>query len=168
MTAEQPVQFIENEIKVFARTSPLNYMPIANNQLIFDEPLVQFADGDDPIFSEYKTIIAPTHLTPREALAQAANKSPEDMPVHLSVISWILPITENTRKSNRRETRVPSRLWANTRWYGEKFNDILRKHVVEIIVKMGYLATAPILQPYFKFSANESPSAVLLTAAAVW
>jgi len=155
MTAEQTAQLIENEITAFTRTSPLNYMPIANNQLIFDEPLVQFADGDDPIFSEYKTIIAPTHLTPREALAQAANKSPEDMPVHLSVISWILPITENTRKSNRRETRVPSRLWANTRWYGEKFNDILRKHVVEIIVKMGYLATAPILQPYFKFSANE-------------
>ena len=32
-------------------------MPASEKDFIFDEPLVQFADGDDPIFSEYKKII---------------------------------------------------------------------------------------------------------------
>jgi len=151
----EPAQFIEQEIKAFARTSPLNRMPFIKDHIIFDEPLVKFADGDDPIFAEYKTIIAPTHLTPREALAKAYSKSPEDMPARLSVVSWILPITDKTRKSNRRETLIPTPLWVYTRWYGEKFNDAIREHVVKLLTGMGYLAVAPMLQPYFKVDANE-------------
>ena len=150
-----PAQFIKEEIKEFTRTSPLNRLPFINDYIIWDEPLVKFADGDDPIFAEYKTIIAPNHLTPHEALAKAYSKSPENMPAHLSVISWILPTPEKTRKSNRSETLVPSRLWSHTRFYGEKFNDTLRKHVVEILTEMGYLTVAPVLQPYFEWFSNE-------------
>ncbi len=143
-------QFIEKEIKAFTHSSPLNRMPTLDKGFIFDEPLVQFADGDDPLFTEYKTIIDPIHLTPREALAKAFNKSPEDIAAHLSVISWILPIASKTRESNRQRTLTPSRLWANTRRYGEEFNDAMREHVVKLLTKMGYLAVAPVLQPYFK------------------
>ena len=146
----ESAQFIEKEIKAFVRTSFLNRMPSIKDYIIFDEPLVKFADGDDPIFTEYKTIIAPTHLTPREALAKAFNKSPEDIPAHLSVISWILPFTGKIRESNRRHTLTPSRLWLNAYCYGEEFNDALREHVVELLTKMGYLAVAPVKQPYFK------------------
>ena len=142
-------RFIEEEIKAFTHTSPLNRMPMSDN-FIFDEPLVQFADGDDPIFTEYKTIIDPTHLTPREALAKTFNKSPEDIPAHFSIISWILPITSKTRESNRRRTLTPSRLWSYTRFYGEKFNDAMREHVVKLLTEKGCLAVAPVLQPYFK------------------
>ena len=142
-------QFIEREIKAFVRTSPLNRMP-ASNDFIFDEPLVQFADGDDPLFAEYKTIIDSTHLTPREALAKAYNKSPKDVAERLSVISWVMPFTEKTRKSNRRQTDIPSRYWILSRNYGEKFNDALREHVVKLLTGMGYLTVAPVLQPYFK------------------
>ena len=150
-----PARFIEQEIKKFVRTSPLNRLPFINDYVIWDEPLVRFADGDDPIFTEYKTIIASTHLTPREALAKAYSKSPEDMPVRLSVISWILPTVEETRKSNRTETLVPSRLWSHTRWYGEKFNEALREYVVEVLTELGYLAVAPFSQSYFKVDRNE-------------
>ena len=148
-------QFIEQEIKTFVRTSPQNRLPMMDNYIIWDEPLAQFADSDDPIFTEYKKIIDPTHLTPREALAKTYDKSPKDMPAHLSVISWILPTTEKTRKSNREETLVPSRLWSHTRWYGEKFNDAMREHVVKLLTEMGYLAVAPMLQPYFKIDYDE-------------
>ncbi len=150
-----PAQFIEEEIKEFTRTSPLNRLPFINDYIIWDEPLVKFADGNDPIFTEYKTIIAPTHLTPHEALAKASSKSPKDMPAHLSVISWILPAVEETRKSNRSETLVPSRLWSHTYWYGEKFNEALREHMVEILTELGYLAAAPMLQSYFRVDTNE-------------
>jgi len=156
LTSEkEAVQFVEQDIKALARTSPLNRLPDDHDYIIFDEPLVRFADGDDLLFTEYKTIIAATHLTPREALAQAYEKDPTDLPARLSVISWVLPIQKKTRKANRREKLVPSRLWSHTRWYGEIFNDEMRKHVAEILVGKGYLAVAPMQQSYFKVQSNE-------------
>ena len=145
---------VVKEIKDFVRKSPLNRLPDSGDP-IFEEPLVQFADGDDPLFTDYKKIIAPTHLTPREALALALNKSPQDLPAHLSVISWVLPITQKTRRSNQQQTIIPSRWWSYTRWYGEKFNSALREHVVKFLTDKGYLAAAPFLQPYFKVDTNE-------------
>jgi len=143
-------QFIKEEIKAFARNSPLNRLHSTDNHIIFDQPLVQFADGDDPLFTEYKTIINPTHLTPGEALAKAYSKSPEDMPARLSVISWVLPIGSKIRESNRRHSLTPSRLWLRGYGHGEKFNRVMRAHVVKLLTEMGYLAVAPVLQPYFK------------------
>jgi len=152
-----PAWFIEQRIKDYVRASPANGLSFMNDYVMWDEPLVKFADGDAPIFTEYKSIIAPTHLTPREALANAYNKKPEDMPAHLSVISWILPAMDEARKSNRTETRVPSRLWSHTRWYGEKFNNELRAYVAGpgLLTDMGYLAAAPMLQPYFEICTDE-------------
>ena len=152
----EPAQFIEEEIKKFVRTSPLNRMSMLDGSCIFDEPLVQFADGNDPIFTEYKTIIDPAHLTPREVVAKTFNKRVEAIPTHLYIISWILPITSKTRESNRRRAVTPSRRWAYTRWHGENFNDAMREHVVKLLTEMGYLAVAPVLAPYFdKTLSNE-------------
>ena len=152
----EPSQFIEEEIKKFVRTSPLNRMSMLDGSCIFDEPLVQFADGNDPIFTEYKTIIDPAHLTPREVVAKTFDKRVEAIPTHLYIISWILPITSKTRESNRRRTLTPSRRWAYTRWHGENFNDAMREHVVKLLTEMGYLAVAPVLAPYFdKTLSNE-------------
>ena len=147
--------FVEHEIRDFLRTSVLNHMPDDASQVIFDEPLVRYADAGDVLFSQYKTIIAPVHLTPREALALATGKKPEDLPDALSVISWILPVARKTRKSNRAEKSRPSRLWAYTRWYGEQFNETLRRHVVKVLTDRGYLATAPAIEPYFRQERNE-------------
>jgi epoxyqueuosine reductase QueG len=73
----------------------------------------------------------------------------------ISVISWILPITEKTRESNRDEIIVPSRLWSHTRWFGEQFNDALRKHTTMLLDELGYLAVAPANQSYFKMETRE-------------
>ncbi|MCL0073973.1 epoxyqueuosine reductase [Dehalococcoidia bacterium] len=81
------------------------------------------------------------------------------MPERLSVVSWILPITDKTRKSNRGETLIPARFWAYTRWHGEKFNEALREHVVEIVTGMGYLAVAPVSQPYFRIDTTNDKGA---------
>ena len=145
-----PAEFIERTIKEYIRTSPLNRLEQLNNYVIWDEPLVGFADGGDPLFAEYKKIISAEHLTPREALARAYEKAPEDIHANISVISWILPTAEGARKSNREQTRLPGRLWSHTRWYGEKCNEKLRRHLVELLKGMGYLATAPFIEPYFK------------------
>jgi len=153
--AEELASYLTKEIKKFAATSELNRLPDSRDEPIFEEPLVQFADGDDPLFAEYKKIIDPVHLTPREALAQAYDKNPEELPSRLSVISWVLPITRRTRESNRPQKDVPSRAWSHTRWYGEKFNEALRSHVVGLITGKGYMAVAPFLQPFFASLTNE-------------
>lgn len=150
-----PAGFITSEIEEFTRNSPLNRMPDDAGQVIFDEPLVRFASGDDPLFTQYKTIISLSHRTPREALAQAYDKKPEEPPATISVISWILPVTQNTRKSNRGEKTHPSLQWAYTRWYGEKFNEALREHLVVVLKECNYLATAPGIGQFFRQERNE-------------
>jgi epoxyqueuosine reductase len=152
---EKMARIIASEIKSFVRGSPLNRMPGEENQPIFAAPLVKFADGNDSLFVQFKSIIGPNHLTPREALALAYNKQPEDDGKLISVISWILPITLPTRRSNRLEKTFPSKSWAFTKWYGEKFNDALRKHTVQWLTIRGYMTTAPAIQPYFKVQSNE-------------
>ena len=148
-------ELIKSEIKSFVRTSPLNRIPDDVNQPIFEEPLVRFADSHDPLFEEFKTIIGPNHLTPLEALTMTYNKPLEDNGNLVSVVSWILPIAQKIRETNREQTAIPSRFWSYTKWYGEKFNDALRKHIVEMFTIRGYVTTAPVLQPYFKTQANE-------------
>jgi epoxyqueuosine reductase len=152
---DEAVKFVESEIVSFVHNSPLNRMPGDDIRVMFDKPMVRFAAGDDPIFTQYKTVISPNHLTPREALALSLKKNPADLPATLSVISWILPITAKTRQSNRGQTIEPSLFWANTRWYGEQFNDALHNHVVKLLTEKGYLATAPALQPYLNRQYNE-------------
>jgi ferredoxin len=146
---------IEGETKSFVKNSPLNRMPGEDNLPIFDEPLVKFANGNDSFFHQFKSIIGPSHLTPIEALVLTYNKQPEDDGILVSVISWILPVTRKTRESNRVEKTVPSKYWAYTKWYGEKFNAALRKHIVEWLTIRGYMTTAPAIQPYFKIKSNE-------------
>jgi epoxyqueuosine reductase len=145
---------IVEKINEFVRNSPANRLSFLDHSTIFDQPLVRFADGDDAIFHKYKSIISPNHLTPREALS-AAHHGTKNISVRVSVISWILPITEKTRASNRTNSSIPSRLWSHTRWYGEKFNNALRTYIVELLFSMGYKATAPMLQPYFKIESND-------------
>lgn len=155
-TPEEMSELLISEIKSFVTANPLGRMTMLDDRPYFDEPLVQFSDGDDPIFTEYKNIIDQSHLTPREAITKSFEKSPEDIPDRISVISWILPISEKTRKSNYESSWGPSPAWAYTRWYGEKFNEEVRKHVVKLVTDMGHKAVAPVLEPYFKATRGDA------------
>jgi hypothetical protein len=77
----------------------------------FDDPLVGFVAATDPLSDRYKEIIGLFHWTPAEVFeAEYAAAAPAPR----TVVSWVLPITEATRKSNGREQRFPSRSWAFT------------------------------------------------------
>jgi len=149
-------QWVQTLIKSYVNTAPENRMPDRPDLPLFDEPLLGFADADDPLFAQFKTIIGPAHLTPREALATALRQDPADLPKRLSVISWILPIPSATRASNRRAKRQPSRRWAYTRWYGEQFNEWLRAQVACALGDAGYPSVAPALQPYFAMDVSSA------------
>ncbi len=143
--------YLEKAIKDFVQASPLNGFKSLGGGRIFDEPLVGFADGDAPIFREYKTIIGVFHLTPREALEHLLrSKNISERSVNISVISFVLPVTYKTRLSLRQETMVPSLKWNHTRWQGQDFIYELSRHVVAIVEQMGHHAIAPEVADFYK------------------
>jgi epoxyqueuosine reductase len=147
-------RFIRQTIKDFVAASPAAGLPFLDGYRMYDEPLVRFADAGDDIFLRFKEVVGPEHLTPREAVALFLGKPVEQVEGSLSVISWILPITEETRKSNRREKEKPGRLWSHTRWYGENTNAALKKFLTELLTQMGQIAVAPEARPFFKMFSN--------------
>jgi epoxyqueuosine reductase QueG len=113
----------------------------------------------DPLFFEYKTLIGPFHLTPREIVSVALKERGRSLLFteieQISVISWALPASEDTRKSNRQEKQFPSKLWAYTRDFGEACNIALKKHVVTFLEDLGHPAVAPTLSPTFQHLRDE-------------
>ena len=163
---------IISEIEDFVKTDKANRMVHLDNERIFSEPLVGFAGGSDPLFARYRDIIGYFHLTPLEWLEKlqgdkenkeeredketiAGGFSADMAAENVTVISWILPISEKTRRSNVREDKIPSRAWAHTRNCGEKFNNRLREQVVMYLRNEGYQAVAPMLRD--EFARKESP-----------
>jgi epoxyqueuosine reductase QueG len=139
-------QAVRHEIARVVRENPANRRK-DDEGTYFEEPLVGFAAAGDPLFQEYKQIIGAFHMTPREVFEDAFG--PESL-TDGTVVCWVLPVAKDTRTSNRKEDRLPSRLWAHTRDFGEKFNDELRKAVVSYLQGAGARAVAPMLSPKFK------------------
>lgn len=151
---DDPAQFITSYIENLVETSSENRLFMIDDSPIFTAPLVGFADGDDSLFYEYKEkIIGPFHLTPRQILEKSQpllqQRKAADMG-EISVICWALPIAKRTRASNSLRDVWPSLRWAHTRYYGEHFNETLRREVVSMLNKQGYLAVAPVLSPLWK------------------
>ena len=143
--ARNPERFLENAIFKFLQVSATNRRKIDGGKY-WDKPLVGFASGEDPLFKQYKKIIGKFHLTPQEMFELEFGKSQTP----LSVVSWILPMSEDIRKSNRKEKRYPSQLWIHARQLGEPCNAALRDHVVSLLTGKGYRAVAPVNSPHFK------------------
>lgn len=69
-------------------------------QTAWRRPVVGFADADDPLFENLKTVVAVTHAMPRDFLAQAE-----------TVGAFFLPYEPGVGKSNRKGD-ASSELWA--------------------------------------------------------
>ena len=151
---KNPNQVLEQLVKNFVAESELNRRTQLDHGLYFEEPLVGFASGNDPLFSEYKTLIGSFHLTPRELIMTALKEKGRGLLLseveQVSVVSWVLPMAEDVRKSNRHEDQFPSRLWTFTREYGEILNQALRRHVAHFLEDTGYLAVVPLGSPSYR------------------
>ena len=156
---KNPNSVLEQLIKNFIKENEQNRRTQLDQGVYWDEPLVGFASGSDPLFFEYKAIIGSFHLTPREVIMAALKEKGRGLLLsemeHVSVLSWILPISEDTRKSNRKEEQFPSKLWAYTKDFGEACNNALRKHVTGFLEDLGYAAVAPLLLPTFQHLRDE-------------
>jgi epoxyqueuosine reductase len=150
-----PCQFLENVIKEYVAWSPINRLVEFDDAPIFDVPTVGFADGDDPIFSRYKTIIDEFHMTPREALqkhidAKEWSYGLKERIEHVSVISYSMPIPLATRDVERDSPFGGTRRKNHFRWMGEVFWRSLEHYVASLLEIMGYHAVAPGRAPFFQ------------------
>ncbi len=122
-----------------------NCIEPGSNLPAFDAPLIGIAAGDDELFSFLKEDIGSDfYWNPAEAFSAAYQDIAVDLS-ELSVISWILPQTEQTRKAHRKTRELPSIEWSRARYYGEKVNENLRRYLVDAFQKAGVQACAPVL-----------------------
>ena len=136
--------WIKALVRDFIATSPHNTMENENDDPAWDDALVGFASGADPIWQQYKEYVGPFHWTPWEVFNQHCPKEPAGA-AELTVISWVLPQREAVRKANRRAKKYPAEEWARIRVYGEAFNAALRRHVADSLAQAGHAAIAPML-----------------------
>ncbi len=122
-----------------------------SGERLFDGPLVGFVRGDDPLFTEFKKIIGPHHFTPEEIMAWQAQQNGVAPPPasELSVVSFILPITMETRRENAAGKEWASERWAQTRLNGEIFSQVMVRDFVTHLMERGVLAVAPDVTPMF-------------------
>jgi epoxyqueuosine reductase len=147
-------KWIETLIKDFIHRSPENTLNNRANEKAWEDPLVGFSNGDDPLYQEFKEYVGPFHWSPFEIFSSTFPElkiQAED----LTVISWVLPQAEVTKSDNRKETTYPSERWARARMFGEGANVKLAKHVVATLQEAGFRAVAPSLSPSFKWMESE-------------
>ncbi|WP_238807744.1 hypothetical protein [Paenibacillus sp. EKM212P] len=93
----------------------------------YEEPIIQFAAANDPLFEEYKRVVGPDHATPQEAFERSFGTESFDGG---TVISVVLPISETIRKANRAQKERASREWALLRTFGDEyFVQSARRHL---------------------------------------
>ena len=146
--------WIEVFIKSFTNECPENSLKNKENDRAWADPLIGFASGDDPIYQEFKRHIGSFHWTPLEIFNQSFPelKVTQDQ---LTIISWVLPHTDDIKSDNRKETVYPSERWARARVYGEEFNKKLHRHVVSTLQASGFEAVAPTLSTLWERKMSE-------------
>ncbi len=138
----EKAEWIESVIKNFVNHSQENTLKNKENDPAWEEPLVGFSSGADPLYDFLKADIGSFYFTPYE-IFNATFPDFEVTPAGLSVISWVLPQTKKTKLENRKGKNFPSESWVRARIYGEEFNIALAHHVVKALESSGYRAVAP-------------------------
>jgi len=133
---------------------PENSMRNATGERAWADPLVGYSRGDDPLFEAYKEHVGPEHWTPLEAF-RLVFPGTDAQAGDLTVVSWVLPQTRETKADNSQETALPSERWARSRVFGEMFSDHLRRAVVLALAERGIEALAPAIAPQWTRTDSE-------------
>ena len=140
--AEQGARsWVETFIRDLVLGAPENILHDRGGLAIFGPPLVGFADGEDPLFRRFHTVVSPRHLMPREVLR---SHSPEAAAGPVRVIVWVLPYTEAVRESNR-AGEWPSSLYSQARNNAAALNELICRRLAAALEERGQAAVAPIM-----------------------
>ncbi len=145
--------YIENFIKSHMAV-------IENNNLkelpgfAFAEPIVCFSKGSDELYDFYKEHIDPNfYRTPAEWLESLFGRSFDKE--NISVVSWFLPQTEDTKEKSRAVDDCPPLEWTMNRVHGEECNRRLAKALEDHLNSLGYAAIAPMCASDFSWGDSE-------------
>lgn len=146
--------WIEGMIRDFLIHSPENSLRNQAKDRAFEEVIIGFSKGDDPLYDAYKELVGPFHWTPWEIFTRTFPELAIE-PGELTVIAWVVAHHPLTKEDNRREKFYPSERWARARIFGEEVNEKLRRHVVAALAAGGYAAMAPALSPHWERKGSE-------------
>jgi len=146
--------WIEGVVRDFLLHSPENTLRNQAKDRAFEQVIVGFSRGEDPLYDAYKELVGPFHWTPLEIFARTFPKLAISAG-ELTVVAWVVAHNPLTKEDNRRESFYPSERWARARIFGEEVNEKLRRHVVAALESEGFAAVAPALSPHWEQKACE-------------
>jgi len=146
--------WVEMSIKRFCSESTENSLKNGSRERAWGEPIVGFSKGDDPLYLQISENIGPFYLTPMNAFNRVF-PDVKTSPDALTVISWILPQTSETKRDHRKERTYPSERWARSRLFGEDFNSKLRREVVMTLKNSGFNSVAPVETPFWSLQTSD-------------
>lgn len=153
MEPAQTAAWIERLIREFV-SSPENDLGGEGPEPAWGAALVGFSSGADSLYREFRESIGTFYWEPVGLFRETFPDRPV-RPEDLTVISWVLPQTEATKRDNGREQQLPSERWARSRKFGEEFNVKLRLHVVRGLAERKVEALAPQLSPHWSMHVSE-------------
>jgi len=120
---------ITNKIIEFIK----NYPESKNVKNIWKEPLVGFADANDPYISSLKEVISQNHKLPGDFM-----ENPN------IVISYYIPFTEETAAVNMNvEGNMASQEWSDAYNITNTMISDINQYLADMLVEMGYRAAVP-------------------------
>ncbi|HAJ27727.1 MAG TPA: 4Fe-4S ferredoxin [Syntrophus sp. (in: bacteria)] len=146
-------QIITSAINEFL-SSPHNSLQTVTGEKAWEEALIGFSSGNDPLYRQLKSDIGPFYWTPKEIFTLTFPGIPA-LPEDLTVISWVLPQTAATRRDQRRHKKYPAERWSRSRNFGEETNLNLARHLLDILGHQGHPAVVPVLSPSWGWQTSE-------------
>ncbi|MBQ3222898.1 MAG: hypothetical protein IJC54_01995 [Clostridia bacterium] len=145
--------YIENWIRDYMDSDERNSMRELPGRA-FDLPLVGFSSAQDELYPFYKQHISPEfYRLPQEWLEMTFGKGFD--PAEVSVISWVLPQTEENRIKSRAEEKCPPLEWQMVRVHGEECNRSMAKELAQHLCSLGFEAVAPMCSDAFSWGQSE-------------
>lgn len=120
----------------------------------FGTPIVGFASASDPLFDFYKKHIDESfYLLPEEWLKKKYGK--EFDRENVSIVSYVLPQTEETKRLCRDLSDCPSYEWQMARVHGEECNRALASSLSDFLGSLGIEAVAPMCEESFSWGDSD-------------
>ncbi len=121
---------------------------------MWERPIIGIAIGDDPFYDFLKEHIGEFHWNPVEVFRL---KYPEHVSKEsLRVISMVFPQTMETKRSQKKETKCPSREWIVSRGEWEPLMKEFSTKLINRLEKLGIRSVSIDLQSEFKVEVSES------------
>lgn len=149
--------WITESIKSFVEESSENSLGGNYYEKAWESPIVGFSRGDDELYTFFKKDIGDFYWTPYEIFSITFPEI-EFSTQELSVISWVLPQTKNTKEEQRKEKVYPTERAVLARVNGDEFNRRVGNFVVKLLAKEGYKALSPMLSPLWENKKSEKYS----------